>query len=527
MSSLLVLVFVISIGLLFGRISLWGISFGTSSILFIALAAGHFGFEVPVGIGDAGLALFVYCVGISAGPTFFRGLAAHGRSMACLGGLIVIAGVTVTWISARIFDIPADLAGGLMAGALTSTPALGAITQTAANPENVAVGFGVAYPIGIVTVVFFVQIAYRLNAILGTKGTTDGDTADESRPEVIERRAVEVRNPGVIGKRPSEVAGLADSRCQLSRVELEKSWRPTPADYVFAIGSHVMLVGETLELDRVAETLGVVIDHNTAVLDADRERKRVVVTSRNILGRTLKELRLRSRHGVTVARIRRHEIEFVPSSQTRIEFGDTLTIVGETSNLAMIESTFGHRPRIVNETDLLSLVIGLGMGVLLGQAAFSLGAVTVSLGLAGGPLVVGLVLGHFRRVGPIHGSFPPAAQLLMTEGGLAVFLTSSGVTAGAKVADVMAEHGIVLCLAAAIIVVVPLFMGYAAARLIFKLNPLASLGSTCGGMTSTPGLAALTGLTDSGQPVTSYVAAYPVALLIVTIVAPLLVELLG
>lgn len=527
MSSLLVLVLVISIGLLIGRISLWGISFGTSSILFIALAAGHLGYDVPDGIGDAGLALFVYCVGISAGPTFFRGLAAHGRSMACLGGLIVISGVAATWGSAKMFDIPADLAGGLMAGALTSTPALGAITQTATSPENVAVGFGVAYPIGIVAVVLFVQIAFRLTANQCDQGTAGGETADEPAVAVIERRAVEIRNPGVVGKRPSEIAVLADSRCQLSRVELKKSWRPTPADYVFEIGSHVMLVGETQELDMVAETLGVIIEHNTAVLDADRERKRVVVTSRDILGRTLKELRLRSRHGVTVARIRRHEIEFVPSSQTRIEFGDTLTIVGESSDLAIIESTFGHRPRIVNETDLLSLVVGLGLGILLGQASVSLGAVTVSLGLAGGPLVVGLVLGHFRRVGPIHGSFPPAAQLLMTEGGLAVFLTASGVTAGAKVADVMAEHGFVLCLAAAIVVVVPLFVGFMAARLLFKLNVLKALGSTCGGMTSTPGLAVLTGLTDSGQPVTSYVAAYPVALLIVTIAAPMLVELLG
>ncbi len=526
MNPLTVLLTVIAVGLLAGRISLWGISLGTSSILFVALLAGHYGFTVPDGVGTLGLALFVFCVGISAGPTFFRGLASQGRTMASLGALIVITGVAVAWGCAKLLDLPAEIAGGLMAGALTSTPALGAISESVEDASSVAVGFGVAYPIGIVAVVLFVQLAFKFLY------ASSGDESDQRISEAakstlgIQRRAVEIANPGIVGKRPSEVEAFVASPCQISRVNIDGRWRPLPADYHFELGSRLLLVGELEDIKRVAETLGVLCDDNDTVVDADRERKSLVVTSPEFYGHTLKDLSLRSRYGVTVVRIRRHEIEFVPSGRTQIEFGDTLTVVGESHALAKIQSVVGHRPRTLNETDLFSVVGGMVIGIIVGNMSLELGGISISLGIAGGPLMVGLLLGHFRHIGPIRGSFPPAAQLLMTEGGLALFLADAGVKAGANVGPVIADHGLVLCLAALAIVVVPLIVGFAVSRYWFKLSVLQSLGATCGGMTSTPGLAVLTGATDSSQPVTSYVAAYPVALVLITIAAPMLVSLI-
>ncbi len=525
-TPLSVLLGIIVIGLSLGRLSLFGISFGTSAILFVALLAGHLGLDIPEGIGQLGLAIFVFCVGISAGPTFFRGLASRGRTMASLGAIIVLTAVFATWLSAKLFQIPAELAGGLMAGAMTSTPALGAITETSLDRASVAVGFGLAYPIGIVAVVLFVQLALKF--LQPQPDATDVYLhSDPVESSSIERRVVEIANPGVAGKRLNELVILSESNCQISRVKLDGRWRPTPPEYVFELGEHVLLVGELAELTPVAETLGILRDGDVALLDADRERKTVVVTSKEIYGKTLKELCLRSRHGVTVARIRRHEIEFVPSSRTRIEFGDTLTLVGEPVSLATIERTMGHRPRTLNETDLLSLAIGLGVGILVGNLALEIGGFSISLGIAGGPLAVGLLLGHFRRVGPIRGSFPPAAQLLLTEGGLALFLADAGVGAGENVAQVLMEHGPSLLLIAFTIAILPMAVGYYVARHAFRLSLLQVLGATCGGMTSTPGLAVLTGSTESSQPVTSYVAAYPVALVLITVLAPLLVKFLS
>jgi putative transport protein len=525
LTPLIVLLAVVAMGLLIGRISIFGISFGSSSILFIALLAGHLGMNVPEGVGSLGLALFVYCIGISAGPTFFRGLASHGSTMASLGAMIVITGVVVAWVCAKLFELPADITGGLMAGAMTSTPALGAIAESVAEPANVAVGFGVAYPIGIVSVVLFVQLAMKLLQPPATSNKKQDPDATEGNPTPIVRRAIEIANPGIVGRRPSEVEAFSASPCQISRLKAEDRWRPLPPDYCFAIGDYLLLVGSEHDIQRVAETLGT-LRNDDAIVDADRERKTLVVTSPSIYGHTLKELSLRSKFGVTVVRVRRHEMEFVPSGQTTIEFGDTLTLVGEPQSLAAIESVVGHRPRALNETDLFSLAAGILLGVLIGKAELEFGSFSVSLGIAGGPLFVGLVLGHFRHVGPIRGSFPPAAQLLMTEGGLALFLSDAGVKAGANVWEVLAQHGLVLCFVAGAIAIIPMLVGFVVAKYWFKLSLLQSLGSTCGGMTSTPGLAVLTSATDSSQPVTSYVAAYPVALVLITIMSPSLVSAL-
>lgn len=526
MSPLTVFLGIIVLGLSLGRLSLFGISLGTSAILFVALLAGHFKLEIPSGVGQLGLAIFVFCVGLAAGPTFFRGLASQGRILATLGAIIVVSGVSATWLCAKFLEIPAELAGGLMAGAMTSTPALGAITETAADTSRVGVGFGVGYPIGIVGVVLFVQLALRyLQTPADPTDVYLSARPDESPP--IQRRIVEIANPVVVGKRLNELSILSQSNCQISRIKLDGRWRPTPADYIFRLGDQILLIGQLVEIAPVAETLGILRDGDLAILDGDRERKTVVVTSKEIYGKTLKELRLRSRYGVTVARIRRHDLEFVPSSRTHIEFGDILTLVGEPLSLANIERTFGHRPRALNETDLLSLTAGLAVGILVGNLVLNVAGLSISLGIAGGPLAVGLVLGHFRRIGPISGAFPPAAQLLLTEGGLALFLADAGVHAGENVAQVLSEQGLKLLGAATFIALFPMIVGYGLARYGFQLSLLQALGATCGGMTSTPGLAVLTGKTDSSQTVTSYVAAYPVALVSITILTPLLVKLLN
>lgn len=441
---------------------------------------------------------------------------------------MVFTGIAVTWLCAKLFNLPADIAAGLMAGAMTSTPALGAASESVAHPDNVAVAFGVAYPFGIAIIVLFVQIMFKQTppTSVDADADTDSSTSKKSSQKIL-RHVVEIANPGIVGKRPGEIAASADLPVQISRVYSDQRWRPIPADYVFALGDRVMLVGQHEDGRRGAETLGVLCDVEDVVLDADRERKEVVVTSADVFGHTLKELRLRSRFGVTVTRIRRIGQEFVPSTQSRIEFGDTLALVGQPADLVRVEKIVGHRPRTLNETDLLSLAIGLSLGILLGQMSIVWGGVAVSLGTAGGPLCVGLVLGHFRRIGFIRGSFPPAAQILMTEGGLALFLADAGVNAGGGVWDVLRQQGIALCIVAIAIAVLPLAVGYLTASYFFGLTRLQALGAVCGGMTSTPGLAALTSSTDSNEPVTSYVAAYPVALVLITIAAPLLIKLIG
>jgi len=518
---LLVVIGVTAVGVLLGRLSIRGLSFGTSAVLFVALVAGHFGLHVPDNLGTLGLLVFVYCVGISAGPTFFRGLARDGRTLAFLGALLVGAGGAATWAAARLLDLPAGLAGGLFAGAMTSTPALGAVNEAMLDDPDVAVGFGVAYPFGIIVVVLYVQFLPKLLR----SDALDAQASGSDTPSIV-HTVVEILNPAIIGKRPSSIGAIAETSCQVPRVFRDGRFQPIPANFAFELGQHVLVVGTRNRVETVVETLGREVEGNDVPLDADQQRRTIVVTSRDIVRHSLKDLRLLSRYGVTIVRIRRSDLEFVPTASTVIELGDILTAVGEPADLDRFVRVSGHRPKTIDETDILSLCAGLLLGVLVGSVQLVLGGATVTLGLAGGPLFVGLVMGHFRRIGPLVGTYPNAARMFMTEAGLALFLCDAGIRAGSSFVPVVREQGLVLCLASILIAVVPLVAGSLAAIFWFRMPLLQMLGATCGGMTSTPGLAAITNKTDSNVPIVSYVAAYPVALALITFLAPLLARML-
>lgn len=520
-SRLLALALIVGLGLILGRITVCGLSLGASGVLFVALVAGHLGAAVPEGAGTLGLVLFVYCVGISAGPMFFRVLGSEGRQLGLLAMIVVATGALTTLATAEVLSIPADLAGGLFAGAMTSTPALGALSDVLGTDSDVAVGFGVAYPFGIIAVVLFVQLLPRF-----FRGEFAVEESEGKGPPRIVRRFVQIQNPAVIGKRPSQVAALAESNCQVSRVHVLDSYRPIPSDFEFAIGQNVLMVGSASRIESAIDALGRSIPEPEFVLDTERQRRLIVATSRQLVGHALKELRLLSRFGVTVVRISRHDVEFVPSATTVIEFADALMVVGESQNLDRFEEFAGHRPASLHETDLMSLGVGVALGIVLGLIRIQFAGETIRLGLAGGPLLAGLLLGHFGRIGPAVGHFPRASRMLMTDGGLALFLADAGVRAGAGLLPVLQSQGLRMCAAAVVIAIVPLLTGFAIARFRLHMTLFATLGGICGGMTSTPGLAVITGKTDSNAPVVTYVAAYPVALVLVTVLAPLLARVL-
>ncbi|PQO43788.1 aspartate:alanine exchanger family transporter [Blastopirellula marina] len=524
MPEILVLAGVISLGLMVGQVSLFGLTLGSAGVLFVGLVAGHFQMHVPGGTGSIGLAAFVYCVGLGAGPTFFRSLMQDGRTLALLGVVIVVTGAATAWGVGKLLGLPAELTGGVFAGAMTSTPALGALTTAIPDSPDVAVGFGVGYPFGIIAVVAFVQVLPKL---LGRDVTSAAAGDPGAAASQIVRKLVEIRNPAIVGKRPGGVPMLEACNCQTPRLRDGDLLRPTPHDFHFTIGQQVMLVGPEKNLAGVMDMLGTEVEGADALLlDAERQRRQIVVTSSEFVGKSLKELHLLSTYGVTITRIRRHDVEFVPSAITRIEFGDMLTAVGQPENWPEVERLAGHRPSTLDQSDILSLSVGLLAGICLGMLPVSIGNQSIQLGLAGGPLIVGLILGHFGRIGPIAGHLPRSARMLLMEAGLALFLASAGVSAGGDFVAVLRAQGAWLCVGAAAVAIAPLAVGFLLADVVMKLRLLKSLGAICGGMTSTPGLAAITSATDAAEPVIAYVAAYPIALFLVTILAPILVELL-
>jgi putative transport protein len=519
---------IIASGLLLGNIHIKGVSLGSSGVLFTALLAGHLGYGIPDGIGTLGLVLFVYCVGIGAGGRFFAALAREGATLAKLALITVTIGGLLTWIGARLLNLPADLATGIFAGALTSTPALAAATEGMAmkGAEGVSIGYGIAYPFGVVGVVLFVQLMPRLLKYDFERIASEHKDPSETEAKV-ETVLVEVTNPNLTGKKIAD-SGLGNfNACQISRIYREDRLAPLHYDDAFEKGQLLLLVGRSNEMAIAVDYLGKRSERQI-IKDVENERQLLLVTSREISGRTLSDIAPLKNYGIVITRVTRLGFTFVPNASTVIERNDQVTAVGRSDSLKAFSIAVGHRSSAIDATDLLSLSAGMTLGIIVGLVPLGLpNSTPITLGLAGGPLLVALLLGHFGRVGRIVGHIPRPTRMLLQELGLVFFLASAGVKGGVSIADTVQIYGLPIFGLGIAVTAIPLLLTWPIARRLFKMNPLQALGGICGGMTSTPALGAITAKTDSQIPVVSYVSAYPVALVILILVAKALVAILG
>ena len=518
---------VIAVGLLLGNITFKGIHLGSSGVLFSALLAGHLGYSIPGGVGTLGLVLFVYCVGIGAGGRFFASVAREGATLAKLALVIVSLGGLITWAGARLLDLPADLAAGIFAGALTSTPALAAATEGFKEAASgVSIGYGIAYPFGVIGVVLFVQVLPRILKHDLEKIAAEHDAGDEAEDRV-ENVLVECTNQNLVGKRIAE-SGVANlNACQVSRIFKDGQLVPISYEDTFSEGLLLLLVGRSKEIAIAVDYIGH-RSYRNVLKDVENERQQLLVTERKLTGKTLRDIAPLKNYGIVITRITRLGLIFVPNASTVIEQNDQLTSVGRTDDLKAFAKAVGHRSNAIDATDLLSLSAGLTLGIIVGLIPIGLpGSTPITLGLAGGPLLVALLLGHFGRVGRIVGHIPRPTRLLLQELGLVFFLANAGIRGGGSLAVTVQEYGPMLFALGIAVTILPLIVAWPLARKLFKIDALQALGGICGGMTSTPALGAITAKTDSQVPVVSYVSAYPVALIVMILIAKVLIGVLG
>ena len=538
---LIAVFFVIAVGMLIGQIKIKEISLGTSGVLFAALGFGAFrptvegadlvaeSFHV---LGKMGLVLFVYCVGLAAGPTFFRAFKSGAKNLVKLGVVIVILGTIATVGFSKGFNVPIDLSVGIFAGAMTSTPALAAATEAVGNMPtgqgldvaDVVVGYGIAYAFGVIGVVLFVQLLPRL---LGKDLMKMGEEARAEDPKrEIVRSLVHVTNGAVDGMHPDEVPLIMEMMCVVPRVVRDGKLVPVDGDFVLRKGMDVLVIGRRFRVKSVMDYLGV-RSKEKPLMDSEHERRHIVATSSDIVGTTFEDLKPIRKWGVTVTRLNRVDVEFVPRMDEVIQNGDVLTVVGTEEDLQKFAEVAGHREAAVHETDIISLAVGIVAGVVVGLIPLTLPGAEgagFKLGLAGGPLLVSLLLGHFGRIGRVVGRMPRASRIVLMDLGLVFFLANAGMKAGGQMFDVIRDQGGMLLVMGAVVTLVPMLFGYLAARVWLKMPMLEVLGAVCGGMTSTPGLGAITAKTDSDVPVISYAAAYPIALILMTVFAKLIVS---
>jgi putative transport protein len=522
-TPLLTLFIIIAAGLLLGSIRIKGLSLGASGVIFSSLLFGMLGCTIPAAAHKVGLVLFVYAVGISAGHGFFRVFASQGARFAKLALVVTASGAAIAGILAMLWQLSPSLATGIFAGSLTSTPALAAALDIASDPGAVSVGYGIAYPIGAIGVVLFVQFFPRMLRIDLQKKASERHASEESS---IIRILAEVRNPMLTGRKITDIHFLESSRCRLLRYLEGDRLVPVTPETTLTEGMHVLVIGDKEAVPDVIDFLGKK-STNRFFIDSDT-RKKLVVTSPNVVGKSLKDLNTLPGFGITVSRISRYGVEFIPSNDTVIQPADILTAVGPRENIQAFQIFAGHQRRVLNETDLTAVAVGIGVGILLGMVPITFpGTRGFTLGLAGGPLLAGLVMAHFGRIGRIRGYIPPAARRMMMNLGLVLFLAGAGIAAGGQVFDILRSHGVTILAMSVIVTFIPMLIGFVFARKVLKLEVLEVLGGITGGMTSTPGLGAVNDAVDSEIPAMSYAAVYPVSLIFMTLFSQLLLRLLN
>lgn len=515
--SMVALFSIIAIGSFIGSPSVRGLSLGSSGVLFVALLFGHFGVNIPPVVLTLGVILFVYAVGLQAGPRFVRSFQRRGLQYLSMSGVTLGCAFVACLVLALYLDLPPNFTAGMFAGALTSTPGLAAGLEILADP-TVSIGYGAAYPFGVISVILFVQLVPKL---FGLDLKTEEERARESsEADPVTNAWFQVQNPLIAGKSVDEVASAHLTNMLLSRVAKDGEMLAAKPDIQLELGDHVRAVGTAHDLRRLEMIIGPKVPD---LLEARSHVGTVTlyVTERRVSGRTLAELQFRERFGVNITRIFRDEFEFVPKGSSRLELGDTIRVAGSKEDCERIIPIVGHQEDKLRETNFLPLALGLVAGVLLGLLPLPApGGLQMRLGLAGGPLIAGLIAGHFGQVGQLSFRIPVAALFFIRELGLLFFLAGAGVSAGHEFVSVLKQQGWTTILLAVCTAWAPMAMAYFFARSVLRWDALTSLGAVCGAMTSTPGLGAVTKMSRAPAASLAYVAIYPAALIGTTVLTP-------
>lgn len=521
---LIFLFVILFFGSLLGNLKIKGLSLGASGVLLIGMIFGHFGLSVSPVIQNLGLSLFIIAVGLQAGPRFFRMLRTKGLIFACLSFIVVIISVITTVIVSKLFHLPASLSIGLMTGALTSTPGLAAALEATKDPLA-SVGYGIAYPFGVIMVIFFIQFIPKILKV-DLKNDLKAHQSPIFQKDSPQLMTIRLENDMFHKKTLDELDFTNRYSIVISRIIRGERTIIATRDVVLLKNDILVAVANKKALEKFSEMVGEPCKVNLDNKD-NVEVRRITVDDYQIIGKTLEQLGLRHHYGITVTRIERNGIELNQHPKMSLSRGDVLTIVSTVERLDQVEQLFTKRDLSVTHVHIFSLSLMILLGILVGMIPIYIpGLGKITLGVAGGPLFVALIISHFGNVGPIHARYYIPANNVIRDLGLALFLAGVGTNAGEGLVEVIRSQGFKLMIGGAIITIIPIFVGFYVARKVFHFSMVLSLGALSGAMTSTPGLGAVQQMIDTEDAGVAYAATYPFALISVAIAAQFLPLLL-
>lgn len=533
-----------AIGLMFGKIKIKGISLGGAGALFVGIVLGHIGLRIDSNvlhfIQEFGLILFVYTIGMQVGPGFMDSIRRHGLVLNVLSTSIVFLGVVVTLCLYFFTDMHNNVPVliGMLCGAVTNTPSLGAansVLATASMDSSLTgIGYAVAYPFGVIGIIFvmlLVRIIFRQNPDKAAKDYA-ADIAENTKR--IESCSLTLDNQNLFGTMLKDIPDLISSGVVVTRLMRGNDIFSPNGKTVIQEGDKLHIVGMPEAVAIMEKIIGrrlekPITKENTTDSDRAILVKTVLVTNKKVLGKTIAALALAERYNVNVSRVVRSGFKFTGRLDLRIKFADKLRLVGTAEGIEAAAKELGNSLTALDHPEILPAFLGIFLGVIAGSIPIAIPGMPtpLKLGLAGGPLIIAILLSRKRKIGPLNFFMSNSANLMLREFGLTLFLSCVGLNAGIKFFDVLLNgDGLYYMGLAAFITFIPLAIVATIGHLIFKVNFLSLCGVLAGATTDPPALAFANSQADSEAVNIGYVSVYPLTMLLRILSAQILAILL-
>lgn len=536
--SVLILSLVIAFGIMLAKIKVAGVSLGITWILFVGIVFGHFDMTLNEHLlhfmKEFGLILFVYSIGLQVGPGFFSAFKKGGLTLNLLAMLVVFLGVVITIILHFVTGTPITTMVGILSGAVTNTPGLGAAQQANSDlngidaPE-IALGYAVAYPLGVVGIILsLIALKYILRINTKTEEAEAERGLGHIQELTVRPISFEIRNEAIDGKKIKDIRPLMNRDFVISRVQYHdgQGTELANSDTVLHLNDKILVISTPKDIEAISVFFGKQIDMQWEQLDKKLISRRILITKPELNGKMLSQLKIRNNFGASITRVNRSGVDLVAAPQLQLQMGDRVTIVGSELAVSHAEKVLGNSMKRLDHPNLIPIFLGIALGCILGSTPFVFPGIPqpVKLGLAGGPLIVSILISHFGPQYKMITYTTMSANLMLREIGISLFLACVGLGAGKGfVETVIYDGGYVWVGYGVIITIVPLLIAGLVGRYVFKLNYYTLIGVLGGSTTNPPALAYSNDLTSCDAPAVGYATVYPLTMFLRVLTAQILI----
>ena len=535
--AVLTFALVITVGILLGKIKIKGVSLGITWILFVGIIFSHFGMTVDNDVRhfvqEFGLILFVFSIGLQVGPGFFASFKHGGMTLVGCATAIVLLGVLTAYIIHVATGTPIPTMVGILSGAVTNTPGLGAAQQAYAdasgvNDPSIALGYAVAYPLGVVGIILsmiFIRYALRVDFKKEDEGLAE--LANEQK--LAEKVSVEFTNQIIEGRSVEYVRDLVNRQFVISRVmHPDGSITMADTDTKIHLGDRLWVICQAEDVEAIVAFLGHRIeltdeDWGNNTPNAELISRRILITKSSINGKKFSDLRLRTKYGITITRVNRAGMDLIPYQGLELQVGDRVMVVGPAKSVAKVADVLGNSLKKLDHPNLITIFVGIALGVLLGSIPLMNVPQPVKLGLAGGPLIVAILIGRFGTHFHLVTYTTASANLMLREVGIALFLAAVGIGAGDGFVEAVVNGGYRWIGYGFIITVVPILIVAIIARLWLKMNYYTLMGLIAGSTTDPPALAYANATAGNDMPAVGYSTVYPMVMFLRVLTAQIFI----